>query len=299
LKLVIVGSVALDAVETPYGKVERVLGGSAVYTSMASQNFCESGVVGVVGNDFPEEHIELLKDHGICLEGLQKKEGRTFFWKGIYNNLNCAETLDTQLNVFAEFNPIIPEKYQNCDFLFLGNIDPTLQLQVLDQVNNPILTAMDTMNFWITGKRDKLMEVIKRIDVLFINEDEIRMLTEEQSIMKAAKIALDFGPKLVVIKRGEYGAFAYGEDFLFFSPVFPIIDVIDPTGAGDSFAGGFMGYLAKVGKINDAAIRKAMMYGTITASITVEDFSLNKLKNADIKIIEDRLQQLRKFVEFV
>lgn len=298
MKLVIVGSVALDAVKTPYGEVECVLGGSAVYASLASKNFCETGIVGVVGKDFPKEHIELLKKCGICLEGLQEKDGKTFFWKGIYNNLNNAETVDTQLNVFADFNPMIPENYQNCDFLFLGNIDPDLQLQVLDQVKKPILTAMDTMNFWITGKRPELLEVIKRIDVLFINEEEIRMLTEENNILKAARKAQALGPKLIVIKRGEYGAFAYGRDFLFFSPVFPVLDVVDPTGAGDSFAGGFIGYLAAVGKIDYPEIRKAMMYGTVMASLTVEDFSLNKLRKADTKLIEERLQKLREYVEF-
>ena len=298
MKLVIVGSVALDAVKTAYGEVDCVLGGSAVYASIASINFCETGIVGVVGKDFPSEHIELLKEDGICLEGLQKKAGKTFFWRGVYNDLNNAETLDTQLNVFADFNPIIPENYQNCDFLFLGNIDPVLQMQVLDQVKNPVLTAIDTMNFWITGKRTELLKVIKRIDVLFINEEEIRMLTEEKNILKAAQIALEMGPKLIVIKRGEYGALAYSKDFFFFSPVYPVLDVVDPTGAGDSFAGGFMGYLAASGKVDYPEIKKAMMYGTVTASLTVEDFGLNKLKNADRKFIEARLQKLRKYVEF-
>ena len=298
MKLVIVGSVALDGVKTPFGEVDRVLGGSAVYASIASSKFCETGIVGVIGNDFPKEHIELLQENDVCLEGLQEKDGKTFYWKGVYNNLNCAETLDTQLNVFAEFNPIIPEKYQNCDFLFLGNIDPTLQLQVLDQVNDPILTAMDTMNFWITGKRQELLEVIKRIDVLFINEEEIRMLTDEKNVFSAARKAQALGPKLIVIKRGEYGALAFGADFFFFSPIFPVLDVIDPTGAGDSFAGGFMGYLASTGRIDNAVIRKAMMYGTVTASFDVEDFSLGKLKNIDKRLIDDRLQKLREYIEF-
>jgi sugar/nucleoside kinase (ribokinase family) len=298
LKLVIVGSVALDAVKTPYGEVDCVLGGSAVYASIASRNFCKTGIVGVVGNDFPKAHVKLLEKSGICLEGLQEKTGKTFYWKGVYNNLNCAETLDTRLNVFADFNPVIPEKYQNCDFLFLGNIDPILQLQVLDQVKDPILTAADTMNFWINSKRQELMNVIRRIDVLFINEEEIRMLTEEKHVLKAAQIILEMGPKLIVVKRGEYGALAYGDDFLFFSPIYPVMDVIDPTGAGDSFAGGFMGYLAAAGEINQAEIRKAMMYGTVAASFCVEDFSVNKLKQANTELISKRLQKLREYVEF-
>lgn len=298
MKLVIVGSVALDAVKTPYGVADCVLGGSAVYASLASHNFCESGIVGVVGQDFPSEHVTLLRNCGICLEGLQKKEGKTFFWKGVYNNLNCAETLETDLNVFADFNPIIPEKYRDCDFLFLGNIDPVLQIEVLEQVKKPIITAADTMNFWITGKRRQLLKMISRIDILFINEEELHMLTEVKNIYKAAESAMQLGPKLIIVKRGEYGALAFGKDFLFFSPVYPVRDVVDPTGAGDSFAGGFMGYLAEQGKADHSIYRKAMMYGTVSASLTVENFSVKKLHSADRKVIDERFHQLKEYVAF-
>lgn len=212
--------------------------------------------------------------------------------------MNCAETLDTQLNVFADFDPIIPDEYKKTKFIFLGNIDPVLQLEVLQQVDNPELTAMDTMNFWINGKRSELLEVIRKIDVLFINEDELRMLTVEKNILKAAKEALEFGPKLIVCKRGEYGAFAFAADFLFYCPAFPVYDVIDPTGAGDSFAGGFLGFLAKAGKIDKHSFKKAMQFGTITASYCVEDFSLNKLSKIDLDKIESRAESLKKYASF-
>ncbi|MCF7792639.1 MAG: sugar kinase [Candidatus Cloacimonetes bacterium] len=298
MDLVIVGSVALDAVKTPYGQVDRVLGGSAVYASMAARYFCRPGIVGVVGEDFPAEYLKLIKDQEIDTSGLQTRKGKTFFWKGNYNNMNCAETLDTQLNVFADFDPIIPQEYRKTKYIFLGNIDPVLQLEVLQQVENPDLTAMDTMNFWINGKRSELLEVIKKIDVLFINEDELRMLTVEKNILKAAKEALEYGPQLIVCKRGEYGAFVFGEDFLFYCPAYPIFDVIDPTGAGDSFAGGFLGYLAQAGKIDKESFKKAMQLGTITASFCVEDFSLNKLSKIELKKIEARAGSLQKYVSF-
>lgn len=298
MDLVIVGSVALDAVRTPCGEAERVLGGSAVYAAMAGSNFCRTGIVGVVGEDFPKENIVLLQQKNICLHGLQKEKGKTFFWKGVYNDLNCAETLETQLNVFADFKPVLPIKYCNCDILFLANIDPSLQLNVLRQVKHHKLSACDTMDFWIKGKKKELLEVIARIDILFINEDELRMLTLQQNIFVAAQSALAYGPNLVVVKRGEYGAIAYGRDFLFFCPVFPVYDLVDPTGAGDSFAGGFLGYLAGSRNRDQSAFRRAMLYGTVSASFSIEDFSLYGLQKINSQQIEKRFNELSTYITF-
>ena len=288
MSLVIVGSVALDSVETPSGKVDRALGGSAVFASVAAKNFCKAQIVGVVGKDFPHEHTELLKQNDICLEGLVEKPGKTFSWSGIYNDLNKAETLETNLNVFADFDPQLTPEYRISEFLFLGNIDPVLQLSVLRQMRNPKITACDTMNFWIERKKAEL----------FINEDEIRMLTEEDNIYIAAKKCKKLGPDYIIIKQGAYGSMVFGEEFLFFAPAYPLENVIDPTGAGDSFAGGFMGYLAGCNDISEQKIREAAICGTVTASFNVQDFSLDMLKTADITAINKRKEQIRKYVLF-
>lgn len=298
MSLLIVGSIALDTVFTPFGKREDILGGSTVYTSMASKNFCQTNIVGVVGEDFPKEHIELLKSNDIDTEGMEIIPGKTFRWKGVYNDLNRAETLDTQLNVFAKFNPRIPENYQKCDYVFLGNIDPVLQLRVLNQMRNPKITACDTMNFWISGKKDALLKVIKKVDILLINEDEIKMLINESNIYRAAEIALSFGPKIVVIKCGEHGSVCIGENFIFFAPVYPVKKAIDPTGAGDSFAGGFMGYLTRKDNFDKDTIRNAMIYGTILASFCVEAFSLERIKEVTSEMIEIRKEEIRGSVVF-
>ncbi|MBT3168815.1 MAG: sugar kinase [Candidatus Cloacimonetes bacterium] len=298
MSLVIVGSVALDSVKTPFGSVKNALGGSAVYASMASKNFCQTHIVGVVGNDFPKEHINLLESNKISTTGLEFANGNTFKWKGVYNDLNKAETLDTQLNVFADFNPKIPENYQKCKYLFLGNIHPKLQLEVLQQMKSCQISACDTMNYWISSKRDKLLKVIEKVDILFINENEIKMLTDEQNIFIAAQKTQEMGAKLIIVKRGEYGAVAIMNDFIFFTPIFPVKKVIDPTGAGDSFAGGFMGYLSQQNKFDETTIKNAMIYGTITASFNVEDFSLNKLQKIDFEMIEKRKEAVKKSVVF-
>ena len=298
MNLVVVGSVALDSVKTPYGEVKNVLGGSAVYASMASKNFCKTHIVGVIGSDFPEEHINLLNENSICCKGLEIKPGKTFFWKGVYDNSNNPETLDTQLNVFANFNPKIPLDYHKYEYLLLGNIDPILQLNILEQMENPIVTSCDTMNFWISGKRSELLEVINRVDILFINEDEIKMLTNQQNIFKAAEIAKSYGPRLIVIKRGEYGSMVKSKDFIFFASIYPVREVVDPTGAGDCFAGGFMGYIASQNKFNNDTIKKALIYGTIAASFCIESFSLERLKEINIKMIELRKEELKKSMIF-
>ena len=298
MSLLIVGSIALDSVRTPYGEVREALGGSAVYASMASKHFSQTEIIGVVGEDFPDEHLNLLKSNGVSVLGVEKVSGKTFRWKGVYNDLNRAETLDTQLNVFADFQPKLSKKHQNIEYVFLGNIDPVLQLDVLNKINNPRITACDTMNFWISGKIKELDEVIKKVDILFINEDELKMLTGENNIFKAAEITEKYDLKLIIVKKGEHGALAIKGDFIFFAPVFPVKKVVDPTGAGDSFAGGFMGYLAKANRFDENTIKNAMIYGTVLASFNVEDFSLNKLSKVSKEEIEKRKEKIKESVIF-
>lgn len=298
MSLLVVGSIALDNIETPFGKVVHSLGGSAIFTSMASKNFCKSSVVGIVGDDFPKEHFELLAKNKINTQDLMVIPGKTFHWSGKYNDLNKAETLDTQLNVFANFDPQLCEDNKNCDYVFLGNIDPILQLRVLAQMDNAKITACDTMNFWISGSRPKLLEVINNVDILFINEDELRMLVGIQNIFEAVQKAKEMGPKLIVVKRGEYGSFAFSDDFIFFAPVYPVRKVIDPTGAGDSFAGGFMGYLTSVGNFEETTIKNAMIFGSVTASFNVESFSIDRLREISMNDILARKEIMEKSIRF-
>ncbi len=298
MSLLIVGSIALDNIETPFGKVVHSLGGSAIFTSMASKNFCKSSIMGIVGKDFPKEHFMLLEENGINTQDIKVTFGKTFHWSGKYNDFNKAETLDTQLNVFANFDPQLCEDNKNCDYVFLGNIDPVLQLRVLKQMSNAKITACDTMNFWISGSKSKLLEVINNVDILFINEDELRMLTGVHNIFEAAQKAKELNPKLIVVKRGEYGSFAYSDEFIFFAPVYPVRKVVDPTGAGDSFAGGFMGYLASAGNFEETTIKNAMIYGTVTASFNVESFSVDRLKKISIDDILARKEIIERSIRF-
>ena len=298
MSLLIVGSIALDNIETPFGKVVHSLGGSAIFTSMASKNFCKSSIMGIVGKDFPKEHFMLLEENGINTQDIKVTFGKTFHWSGKYNDFNKAETLDTQLNVFANFDPQLCEDNKNCDYVFLGNIDPVLQLRVLKQMNNAKITACDTMNFWISGSKSKLLEVINNVDILFINEDELRMLTGVHNIFEAAQKAKELNPKLIVVKRGEYGSFAYSDEFIFFAPVYPVRKVVDPTGAGDSFAGGFMGYLASAGNFEETTIKNAMIYGTVTASFNVESFSVDRLKKISMDDILARKEIIERSIRF-
>lgn len=295
MSLIVVGSVALDNVETPSGKANDALGGAAVYSSVISSIFTDTKLVGVIGNDFPSEHIELLKSKKIDLEGLIQKEGKTFRWSGVYEDLNQAKTLDTQLNVFADFDPILPESYLKAEYLFLGNIHPDLQLKVLKQVK-PKISACDTMNFWITGEKEKLTEVFKNVDILFINDDEIKQYAEESNIFVAAEKVLKLGLKLIVIKRGEYGAIAINNEFTFMCPAFPVKDVIDPTGAGDSFAGGFMGYLSAKDAFNSKIIKESMINGTICASYNIQGFSLDIIRDLEKEKVESRTSKLLEII---
>jgi len=293
MKLVIVGSIAIDDVQTPSGHRENSIGGSAVYASIAASKFTECGIVGVVGEDFPQATCQQLSDHHIDLQGLERVTGRTFRWSGRYNDLNKAETLDTQLNVFADFKPKLPDTYKNPDILFLGNIHPQLQLDVIAEAGSAGTIALDTMNYWITSTPALLTEVIKKIDILVVNEDEILAFTGKQNIFDAADHILALGPKYIIIKRGAYGAILYGQSLLFFMPVYPVRSVFDPTGAGDSFAGGFLGYISSCDHITESTLKNAMFYGTATASINIESFSYDSLYAADRKTIDGRVEFLR------
>jgi len=299
MNLLVVGSVALDSVDTPYGSVEKALGGSAVYFSVSASYFSEVGVVAVVGQDFPEEHLAFLKSKKIDLRGLKQEPGLTFHWKGRYSgDLNEAETLDTQLNVFEDFRPQIPEEYQDAPFVFLANIDPELQLNVLKQVKCPKLTICDTMNFWIEGKLKQLKEIIKRVDILIINEGEVRQLSQESNLIKAYQIISSYGPKTLVIKQGSYGALLLTPSSVFSAPAYLVERLSDPTGAGDSFAGGFAGYLAKSQEIDENELRRAVIYGSVMASFDVEDFSLGRLRALTLDEIEERFESFKRLVEF-
>jgi len=299
MNLLVVGSVALDSIETPAGKAERVLGGSAVYFSVAASYFTDVGLVAVIGRDFPEEHIGLLKERKIDLRGLIRESGLTFHWKGRYNgDLNEAESLETQLNVFETFRPLIPPEYQAVSFVFLANIDPELQLAVLKQVKRPRLTICDTMNFWIQGKEDALRETIKQVDILIINEGEARLLSRQSNVIRAYRTIASLGPKIVVIKKGSHGALLFTPSSIFSAPAYLLETVTDPTGAGDCFAGGFAGYLAQVQQTSEDELRRAVIYGSVMASFNVEGFSLDRLRTLSGEEIEDRFMSFKQLTRF-
>ncbi len=299
MSILVVGSVAFDSIETPFGQVDEVLGGSATYFSTSASFFTEVSLVAVVGEDFPDEHRQMLSGRGIDIGGLQSAPGRTFRWKGRYGfDLNEAHTLDTQLNVFESFRPDIPEHYRDAEFVFLANIDPELQLEVLQQVRNPKLVACDTMNFWIEGKRDALVKTLAHVDVLVINEGEARQLANEPNLRRAAQAILAMGPKSLVVKRGEYGVIMFTEHSIFAAPAYPLEEVFDPTGAGDTFAGGFIGYLAATRNLDEKNIRQAVVFGSVMASFTVESFSLDRLKQLQYEEIENRYREMKLLSDF-
>jgi sugar/nucleoside kinase (ribokinase family) len=299
MSIVVVGSVALDSVETPFGKVDEALGGSATYFSLAARHFHPVQLVGVVGADFPAEHVGLLASGGVDLAGLAVEEGETFRWAGRYDfDLNNCQTLDTRLNVFASFQPRLPDSYRDAGVVFLANIHPGLQLDVLKQVRRPWLTAMDTMNFWIGGQRDLVAEVMRSVDVVIVNEAELRQYAGTSSLHVAARQVLALGPKALVVKKGEYGAAVYGDGLYFVAPAYPLDEVRDPTGAGDSFAGGFLGYLARAGEATLPTLRRALVYGSVVASYTVEDFSVRRLVCLTPEEIACRYRRFREFTEF-
>ena len=297
--LLVVGSVALDSVETPFGAREEALGGSATYFSAAASLLAPVHVVGVIGNDFPLAELEFLRRRGVHLDALERVDGRTFRWRGRYGyDLNIAQTLETHLNVFEHFEPRLDARARAADRLFLGNIDPELQLRVLDQVAGPRLVCADTMNYWISSKREQLLKLLSRIDVLMVNDAEARQLAGEANVMKAAGAIEKMGARAVCIKRGEYGALLVSGSEAFFAPAFPLANVVDPTGAGDSFAGGFLGLLDRTGGSDLAALRQAVVMGCTIASFTVEAFSLDRLRDLTLAEVRSRFESFRKLTEY-
>ena len=299
MTLLVVGSLAFDSVETPFGKRDKVLGGSANFFSVSASLLTKVNLVGVVGEDFPEEQLTYLKSRNVDVAGVDRVAGKTFHWSGKYNfDLNEAHTLDTQLNVFADFKPVLPAGFRKPDHLFLANIDPELQYAVLDQVERPKLVALDTMNYWISGKREALLKVLKRVDLLFVNDAEARQLSGEHNVVKAGAAIRKMGPRTVIIKRGEYGALMLEQGHAFYAPAYPLEDVFDPTGAGDTFAGGVMGSLDRWGGFNPATARQAMVVGGVMASFVVEDFSFDRIRKISLDDVQARYGELRRFTDF-
>lgn len=302
MKIVSVGTVAFDVIETPFGKTDKIVGGACTYISLSAAYFNDSpNLISVVGEDFPKETVDLFKKRGINTEGLQIKEGeKTFFWSGKYHqDMNTRDTIDTQLNVLESFDPIVPNSYQDCDILMLGNLTPSVQMKVIQQMETrPKLIVLDTMNFWMEIAMDDLKEVIKQIDVLTINDEEARLLSREHSLRKAAKIILQMGPKYLIIKKGEHGALLFGDNNIFYAPALPLEEVFDPTGAGDTFAGGFVGHLSTCDSINWEAMKKAIIVGSAMASFTVEKFGIERLVDLDENQIKERINEFKKLVSF-
>ena len=302
MSLLVIGTVAFDAIETPFGKTDKIVGGAATYASLAASYFYdEVKIVAVVGDDFPKSEIEDLNKHNIDTEGLQVKAGeKSFFWAGKYHNdMNSRDTLITELNVLADFDPIIPASYQDCDYLMLGNLTPQVQQTVINRLTNrPKLIVMDTMNFWMDIAMDDLLATIKMVDVLTINDAEARQLSGEYALVKAAKKILTMGPKYLIIKKGEHGALLFHEDKVFAAPALPLADVFDPTGAGDTFAGGFIGYMAKVGTVNFNNMKNAIIFGSALASFCVEKFGTEKIRNLSQEEIAARVEEFVNLAKF-
>ncbi len=302
MSLLTVGTVAFDDIETPTGRAEKVVGGACTYISLAASYFVDTvRVVSVVGDDFPEATLEYLRHRGVDLEGLQIKEGeKSFFWAGRYHsNFNSRDTLDTQLNVLATFDPVLPESYRNSDYLMLGNLTPQVQMRVLEQLTHrPKLVALDTMNFWMDIALADLLKVIEKIDVLTINDEEARQLSGEHSLLKAARVIHEMGPKYLIIKKGEHGALLFHRGQIFFAPALPLAEVTDPTGAGDTFAGGFMGWIAKTDDTSFENMKRAVVYGSAMGSFCVEKFGIERLKGLTPAMIKNRVEEFAELVRF-
>lgn len=302
MSLLTVGTVAFDDIETPSGRAEKVVGGACTYISLAASYFVDTvRVVSVVGDDFPEDTLDYLRRRGVDLEGLQVKEGeKSFFWAGRYHsNFNSRDTLDTQLNVLATFDPVLPDSYRQSDYLMLGNLTPQVQMRVLEQLTHrPKLVALDTMNFWMDIALEDLKKVLEKVDVLTINDEEARQLSGEHALLKAARVIHDMGPKYLIIKKGEHGALLFHRGQIFFAPALPLAEVVDPTGAGDTFAGGFMGWIAKTGDTSFENMKRAVVYGSAMASFCVEKFSIERLKGLTPVMIDHRVQQFAELVRF-
>jgi len=301
-KLLIVGTVAFDAIETPFGKTDKILGGAATYIGLSASYFnLDSGLISVVGGDFPEEYLQLLRNKKMDLSGVEiVKDGKTFFWSGRYNyNLNTRDTLITDLNVLADFRPEVPDHFNDCGFLMLGNLHPAVQMSVIKQIpKRPKLVVLDTMNFWMDNTLDELMEVIEKVDVITINDEEARQLSGEYSLVRAAQKIHKMGPKFVVIKKGEHGALLFNNGDVFFAPALPLEEVFDPTGAGDTFAGGFIGYLASTRDISFNNMKRAVIYGSNLASFCVERFGTERMLNLGQDEIQKRLKQFKQLTQF-
>jgi len=302
MSLVVVGSVAFDAIETPFGKTDKIIGGAATYISLASSYFAQNiKLVAVVGGDFPKESIKMLQTHGVDTKGLQiKQDEKSFFWSGRYHNdMNSRDTLVTELNVLGDFDPIIPNEYQDCEFLMLGNLSPKVQSTTISRLKKrPKLIVMDTMNFWMDIALDDLKETLAMVDVLSINDEEARQLSKEFSLVKAAKKIMAMGPKFLIIKKGEHGALLFNKDQVFFAPALPLEEVFDPTGAGDTFAGGFIGYIASTNDISFENMKRAIIYGSAMASFCVEKFGVERLVNLSRKELDARVQDFVELVQF-
>ncbi|MBK9190488.1 MAG: sugar kinase [Crocinitomicaceae bacterium] len=302
MALLTVGSVAFDAIETPFGKTDKIIGGAGTYIALSASYFtADQKIVSVVGEDFPKETLDDLTNRGISIEGIQIKKGeKTFFWSGKYHNdMNSRDTLVTELNVLEKFDPVIPERYQGVDFLMLGNLAPAVQRQVIERLKTrPKLIAMDTMNFWMDIAWNDLMETIKLVDVLIINDEEARQMSKEYSLVKAAKKIMSFGPKYLIIKKGEHGALLFGPNKVFFAPALPLEEVFDPTGAGDTFAGGFIGFLARTGDVSFENMKRAVIAGSAMASFCVEKFGTERLMNLHEEEITNRIMDFRSLVDY-
>jgi len=299
MAILCVGSVALDSVETPFGRAERVLGGSAVFFSAAATFFSPVRLVGVVGDDYPHGELAFLAERGADLSGIETRPGESFFWAGRYHyDLSTRDTLETRLGVFADFRPTIPERFRNSRYVFLGNIDPRLQHDVLDHVDRPEVVACDTMNYWIEGNRKELLTLLERVDILLVNDAEVRQLADEPNLLKAARWIRDRGPKIVVVKKGEHGAILFADGWAFFVPGYPLETVFDPTGAGDAFAGGFVGYVAQMESLAADELRRAMVFGSVMGSYAVEDFSVDRFKRLESDDIDARVREFREMTAF-
>jgi sugar/nucleoside kinase (ribokinase family) len=299
MSILVAGTVALDTLETPFGRAERVVGGSAVYFAAAASLFTKVHVVAVVGDDYPFGEISFLERRGVDLSGVERAKGESFFWAGKYSyDLNQRDTLETRLGVFADFKPVIPEACRNTRLLFLGNMDPRIQIDALDQVNEPEIVVCDTMNFWISGSREPLLELLKRVDVLLVNDSEARQLSGEHNLLRAARWIQQHGPEYVVVKKGEHGATLFGPDWMFFAPGYPLEDIYDPTGAGDSFAGGFMGYLANASALDRSELRRAIIYGSVCGSYAVERFGVDRFRDLSAQDLARRVEEFREMTTF-
>jgi sugar/nucleoside kinase (ribokinase family) len=299
MSVLVVGTVAFDSIETPFGSAERVLGGSASYFALGASHFAPVRIVGVIGQDFPQDYLELFTQRGIDIEGIKKENGATFHWRGRYHeDINQRDTIELHLNVLAGFQPKLPERYRDAEYVFLGNIDPVMQMEVLNQIERMKLVVCDTMDHWIRESHEELKKVLKRIEMLVLNDSEARLLSGYDNIVKAARAILKMGPKIVLIKRGEYGVLQFSDSAVFATPAYPLEEVFDPTGAGDSFAGGLMGQLARSGDNSQGGLRRAIVYGSVVASFTVENFGVTRLSDVSLPQIEERYQQFVRLTDF-